>query len=95
MSAAKGPKRYSIQLSPFLNKVRKTMQLLHSSRKTEASYLHYIADFIRFHGKRHPVAFSALLFLYARVLKAEMAKSKGLNGPGDPDISPQCLPKTK
>ena len=24
------------------------------SRRTEASYLHYIVDFIRFHGKRHP-----------------------------------------
>lgn len=77
------------------------MRLLHMSRKTEASYLHYIIDFIRFHGKRHPaelgaaeirgylshlavdrsvsastqnVAFSALLFLYAKVLKVEMGE---------------------
>lgn len=30
------------------------MRLLHMSRKTEASYLHYIVDLIKFHGKRHP-----------------------------------------
>lgn len=30
------------------------MRLRHMSRRTEASYLHYIVDFIRFHGKRHP-----------------------------------------
>lgn len=68
-------------------------------RKTEVSYLHYIVDFIRFHGKRHPeqlgtakirdylshlatqknvsastqnVAFSAILFLYTKVLKVEV-----------------------
>jgi hypothetical protein len=30
------------------------MRLLHMSRKTEASYLPYIVDFIRFCGKQHP-----------------------------------------
>lgn len=30
------------------------MRLRHMSRRTEASYLHYIVDFVRFHGKRHP-----------------------------------------
>lgn len=30
------------------------MRLRHMSRRTEASYLHYILDFIRFHDKRHP-----------------------------------------
>ena len=54
MSTDEGPKQYFIQSSPFLNEVRKTMRLLHMSRKTEASYLHYIIDFIKFHGKRHP-----------------------------------------
>ena len=30
------------------------MRLRHMSRRTEAPYLHYIVDFVRFHGKRHP-----------------------------------------
>jgi hypothetical protein len=29
------------------------MGLREMSHRTEASYLHYIVDFIRFHGKRH------------------------------------------
>lgn len=51
--------KYSIQSSPFLNEVRKTMRLLHMSRKTEASYWHHIVDFIRFHVKRHPAELGA------------------------------------
>ncbi len=30
------------------------MRLKHMSRRIEASYLHYIIDYIRFCGKRHP-----------------------------------------
>ncbi len=30
------------------------MRLRHMSHRTEASYLQYIVDFIRFWGKRHP-----------------------------------------
>ncbi len=45
------PKRYSIQSSPFLNEVRKTMRLLDMSSKTKASRLHHIVEFIKFHGK--------------------------------------------
>jgi integron integrase len=30
------------------------LRLKHMSRRTEASYLYYIIDYIRFHGKRHP-----------------------------------------
>ena len=45
---------YSPESSPFLNDVRRAMRLRHMSRRTEASYLHYIVDFIRFHGKQHP-----------------------------------------
>jgi integron integrase len=30
------------------------MRLKHMSRRTEASYLHYIVDFIRFYSKQHP-----------------------------------------
>ena len=30
------------------------MRLRHMTRRTEASYLHYIVEFIRFHDKRHP-----------------------------------------
>jgi hypothetical protein len=43
---------YSPKSSPFLNEVRKVMRLKHMSQRTEASYLHYIIDFIRFCGKQ-------------------------------------------
>jgi hypothetical protein len=29
------------------------MRLRQTNHRTEASYLHYIVNFIRFHGKRH------------------------------------------
>ena len=45
---------YSPKSSPFLNEVRRVMRLKHMSRRTEASYLHYIVDFIRFYSKQHP-----------------------------------------
>ena len=45
---------YSPESSPFLNEVRRAMRLRHMSRRTEASHLRHIVDFIRFHGKRHP-----------------------------------------
>lgn len=45
---------YTTKTSPFLNQVRQVLRLKHMSRRTEASYLYYIIDFIRFHGKRHP-----------------------------------------
>lgn len=45
---------YSPKSSPFLSEVRRVMRFKHMSRRTEASYLHYIIDFIRFCGKRHP-----------------------------------------
>jgi len=47
-------KRYSPKTSPFLNEVRNVLRLKHMSRHTETSYVYYILDFIRFHGKRHP-----------------------------------------
>ena len=47
-------KRYSTKTSPLLNEVRKTIRLRHMSRRTETSYVYYILDYIRFHGKRHP-----------------------------------------
>ncbi len=47
-------KRYSPKTSPFLNEVRNVLRLKHMSRRTETSYMYYILDFIRFHGKRHP-----------------------------------------
>ncbi len=40
--------------SPFLNQIREVIRLRHMSRSTEKSYLYYILDYIRFHGKRHP-----------------------------------------
>jgi hypothetical protein len=45
---------YTTRTSPFLDQVRQVLRLKHMSRRTEASYLHYIIDYIRFHGKRHP-----------------------------------------
>ncbi len=45
---------YSLSNSPFLNQVRRTIQLKHMSRSTEKSYLYYIVDYIRFHNKQHP-----------------------------------------
>ena len=47
-------KRYSTKTSPFLNEVRNVLRLKHMSRRTEASYVYYILDYIRFHGKHHP-----------------------------------------
>ena len=49
-----GPVRYSPQTSPLLNQVRQSIRLRHYSRRTEASYIHYIIDFICFHNKSHP-----------------------------------------
>ena len=40
--------------SPFLNQIRQVLRLKDMSRHTEASYLHYVVDYIRFHGRRHP-----------------------------------------
>jgi site-specific recombinase XerD len=46
---------YSTKTSPLLNQVRQIIRLKHMSRRTEASYLHYIIDCIRFHvERRHP-----------------------------------------
>ncbi|MCI2429490.1 hypothetical protein LM602_06315 [Candidatus Acetothermia bacterium] len=36
------------------------IRLKHMSRCTEASYLHYIIDYIRFHVKRHPQEMGAV-----------------------------------
>jgi hypothetical protein len=52
--APKSQKRYSAKTSPFLNEVRIVLRLKHMSRLTEASYIFYILDYLRFHGKRHP-----------------------------------------
>jgi len=45
---------YSPKSSPFLNEVRNLTRLKRTSRRTEASYVHYIVDFIRFQGQRNP-----------------------------------------
>jgi integron integrase len=45
---------YSKASSPFLNKVRQVIRVKRLSRSTEQSYLHYIVQYINFHGKRHP-----------------------------------------
>jgi integron integrase len=45
---------YSKETSPFLNKVRQAIRIRRLSRSTEQSYLHYIIQYINFHGKHHP-----------------------------------------
>jgi integron integrase len=52
--ASDRPLTYTTKTSPFLNQVRQVIRLKHMSRRTEASYLYSIIDFVRFHGKRHP-----------------------------------------
>jgi site-specific recombinase XerD len=47
------PPAYTTRTSPFLNQVRQVLRLKHMSPRTEESYLHYITDYVRFHGKRH------------------------------------------
>jgi hypothetical protein len=49
--AQRGP-TYSPKSSSFLDEVRKVMHLKHMSRRTEASYLHYIIAFILWGKKR-------------------------------------------
>jgi integron integrase len=41
--------------SPFLQEVVNKIRVLHYSRRTEDSYLHWIKRFILFHNKRHPL----------------------------------------
>ncbi len=53
-NADKPPKMYSPKTSPFLNSVREAIRVRHLARSTEQSYLYYITDFIRFHGRKHP-----------------------------------------
>ena len=38
----------------LLDVVREKVRALHYSRRTEEAYVHWIRDFVRFHGKRHP-----------------------------------------
>ena len=40
--------------SPFLEKVRNTIRVRHSSIRTEQAYLDWTMRYIRFHRKRHP-----------------------------------------
>ena len=48
------PPAYTTRTSPFLDQVRQVLRLKRMSRRNEASYLHYIVDYMRFQGKRHP-----------------------------------------
>ena len=38
----------------LLDVVREKVRALHYSRRTEEAYVHWIRDYVRFHGKRHP-----------------------------------------
>jgi len=54
LNSPNNQKRNSPKTSPFLNKVRDILRLKHLSRRTGTSYVYYMIDLIRFHGKRHP-----------------------------------------
>jgi integron integrase len=43
----------------LLDQVRDRIRVLHYSRSTEKTYLHWIIDFIRFSGRRHPAEMGA------------------------------------
>lgn len=45
---------YTPETSLLLTQARDAMRLRHMSRRTEAAYLHYILDYLRFHGTRQP-----------------------------------------
>ena len=38
----------------LLDRVRDRIRVLHYSRSTEKTYIHWILGFIRFHNRRHP-----------------------------------------
>jgi len=38
----------------LLDVVREKVRAMHYSRRTEEAYVHWIRDYVRFHGKRHP-----------------------------------------
>lgn len=44
----------------LLDQVRQTTHMRHYSRRTEATYVHWIRRFIVFHRKKHPSAMGAL-----------------------------------
>jgi integron integrase len=46
--------------SPFLQSLRDIMLVRHYSRRTIDSYVYWIAQYIRFHGKRHPQELGAV-----------------------------------
>lgn len=39
----------------LLDRLRERIRLMHYSRRTEETYVHWCRAFIRFHGLRHPV----------------------------------------
>lgn len=43
----------------LLDQVRERIRVLHYSRATEKTYIHWILAFIRFHGRRHPLEMGA------------------------------------
>jgi hypothetical protein len=49
--APKSQKQYSANTSPFLDEIRIVLRLKHMSRRTEASYIFYILDYLGFHGQ--------------------------------------------
>ncbi len=89
----------------LLDRVRAKLRLMHTSIRTEESYVNWIIRYILFHNKKHPQemgareieaflthlavvlnvsastqnqAFSALLFLYQRVLEIELPRLDAL-----------------
>lgn len=46
-------------IGQFLEEVRRAVRERRFSIRTETSYLHYVAEYIRFHGSRHPARLGA------------------------------------
>ncbi len=65
-------------MSKLLEKVRDLIRTLHYSYRTEEACLHWIRQYILFHGKRHPIEMGAAevsAFLTHLAVKGQVAAS--------------------
>ncbi len=53
-NATAAPVKSDTAAPRLLDQVRERIRVLHYSRSTEKTYIHWILAFIRFHGRRHP-----------------------------------------
>lgn len=50
----KSDSAHALPAPRLLDQIRERIRVLHYSRSTEKTYIHWILAFIRFHGRRHP-----------------------------------------